>query len=109
MTTSLSCFAWNKDGSKLAVCPSSSEIWIFKTNKQADTTKWERVQILKEVRAISKVPLAPEPGLFTRLASGDRAAPQRLHRPRRHRVGGVSRWQGLEAINGCDKGDKVEH
>jgi hypothetical protein len=43
VTTSLSCFAWNKDGSKLAVCPSSSEIWIFKTNKQADTTKWERV------------------------------------------------------------------
>jgi hypothetical protein len=60
VTTALSCYAWNKDGSKLAVCPSSSEIWIFKTNKQADTTKWERVQVLKEVRSERVIEIALE-------------------------------------------------
>jgi actin related protein 2/3 complex subunit 1A/1B len=46
----LSCFAWNKDGSKLAVCPNSNEIWVYKTNKTQDTSKWEIIQVLKEVR-----------------------------------------------------------
>jgi len=45
----ISSFAWNKDCSKIAICPTSTEIWIFKTNSTADISKWERVQILKEV------------------------------------------------------------
>ena len=45
----ISCFAWNKDCSKIAICPTTSEIWIFKTNKTADISKWERIQVLKEV------------------------------------------------------------
>lgn len=46
----ISCFAWNKDCSKIAICPTNREIWVFKTNNTADISKWERVQILKEVR-----------------------------------------------------------
>jgi hypothetical protein len=46
----LSCFAWNKDASQFAVCPSSNEIWIYATKKTPnDTSKWERIQVLKEV------------------------------------------------------------
>lgn len=45
----ISCFAWNKDCSKIAICPTTREIWIFKTNMTADISKWERIQILKEV------------------------------------------------------------
>ncbi len=50
VSMALSCFAWNKDGSKLAVCPNSNEIWLYKTNKTQDTSKWEIIQVLKEVR-----------------------------------------------------------
>jgi actin related protein 2/3 complex subunit 1A/1B len=47
----MACFAWNKDQSKIAMCPNSSEIWVFKTNNAPnDSTKWERIQVLKEVR-----------------------------------------------------------
>jgi hypothetical protein len=28
----MACFAWNKDQSKIAICPNSSEIWVYKTN-----------------------------------------------------------------------------
>ena len=46
----MACFAWNKDQSKIAICPNSSEIWVYKTNNQPnDSTKWERIQVLKEV------------------------------------------------------------
>jgi hypothetical protein len=46
----ISCLAWNKDCSKIAICPTNMEIWIFKTNQTADISKWERIQILKEVK-----------------------------------------------------------
>ena len=39
----ISCFAWNKDRSQIAICPNSLEIWIFKTNATADVSKWERI------------------------------------------------------------------
>ena len=46
----MSCFAWNKDGSKIAICPNTNEIWVYKTNNSPnDSTKWERIQVLKEV------------------------------------------------------------
>ena len=51
----ISSFAWNSDCSKIAVCPTNKEIWIFKTNSTADTSKWERIQVLKEVRKIFNV------------------------------------------------------
>ncbi len=45
----ISHFAWNKDCSQVALSPNSLEIWIFNTNSTADISKWERVQVLKEV------------------------------------------------------------
>lgn len=51
---SLYCFAWSKDSSKVVVCPGTSEIWVFKTNGSQDTNKWERIQVLKEVRYIDE-------------------------------------------------------
>ena len=45
----ISSFAWNSDCSKIAICPTSHEIWVFKTNSTADISKWERIQVLKEV------------------------------------------------------------
>ncbi len=95
----LSCFAWNKDASKFAICPSNNEIWIYKTNKSQDTTKWERIQVLKEVRftliwersdMILRVInltrmikfwfiIAFEPGELSRLASRDQYVAERIH------------------------------
>lgn len=39
----ISSFAWNRDCSKIAICPTNREIWIFKTNSTADISKWERI------------------------------------------------------------------
>ncbi len=48
ITSSLSCFAWNKDQSKIAICPNTMQIWIFNTNNAPDdSTKWERIQVSK--------------------------------------------------------------
>jgi L-lactate permease len=50
VTMTVSAFAWNKDSSKIAVCPNNNEIWIYRVNgKHTDATKWERIQVLKEV------------------------------------------------------------
>lgn len=70
---SLACFAWNKDGSKFAVCPSgNSEIWIFNTKKTTDPSKWERVQVLKEhLNQVSSLDWHPTSGLLLS-ASTDR-------------------------------------
>lgn len=54
VASNLQSFAWNKDGSKIAICPGNNEIWVFKTNGQPqDTNKWERIQVLKEVCILS--------------------------------------------------------
>lgn len=39
----ISSFSWNKDCSKIAICPMNNEVWIFKTNNTADISKWERI------------------------------------------------------------------
>ena len=46
----ISRFAWNKDCSRVALSPNSLEIWIFNTNNSTDISKWERIQVLKEVQ-----------------------------------------------------------
>ena len=65
----MACFAWNKDQSKIAICPNSSEIWVFKTNNAPnDSTKWERIQVLKEVRGLYcllNISLASESSVLT--------------------------------------------
>ena len=41
-------FAWNADGSKIAVCPKNKEIWIFETQNSPDMSKWTKTDVLKE-------------------------------------------------------------
>lgn len=68
----LSCFAWNKDGSQFAVCPANNEIWIYNTMKTTDTSKWERIQVLKEVSKSNRLnKVALEPRELPRLAPRD--------------------------------------
>lgn len=45
----ISCFAWNADCSKVAVCPTSNEILIFETNNQPLISDWKLLHVLKEV------------------------------------------------------------
>lgn len=42
------CFAWNKDGTLAAICPTNNEIWIFETASSPDIAKWTKVAVLKE-------------------------------------------------------------
>ena len=87
----MACFAWNKDQSKFAMCPNSSEIWIFKTNNAPnDSTKWERIQVLKEVKRVWVIiiSLAFESSVLTRLERQDRASIERFHRPWSDNLGG---------------------
>lgn len=42
-------FAFNADGSRVAVCPRTAEILIFKTNGSHNIKDWTLLQVLKEV------------------------------------------------------------
>lgn len=53
----ISCHAWNKDRSKVALCPNSNEIWIFSGCHQPDATKWRKEAVLTEVRPCVSVPV----------------------------------------------------
>ena len=44
----MQCFAWNADCSKIAVCPTNNEIWIFETSGDPNISKWTRSCVLKE-------------------------------------------------------------
>ncbi|GAB9465679.1 hypothetical protein Gpo141_00003078 [Globisporangium polare] len=44
----ISCHAWNKDRSKVAICPNSNEIWIYSGCQQPDATKWRKEAVLTE-------------------------------------------------------------
>ena len=45
-------FSFNADGSKVAVCPRTAEILIFKTNGSSNIKDWTLLQVLKEVSTI---------------------------------------------------------
>jgi hypothetical protein len=45
----VSCFAWNKDGTRLALSPNNHEVWIYET-KSKDPKDWTRLYVLDEVR-----------------------------------------------------------
>jgi hypothetical protein len=84
----VSSFSWNKDNSKVAVCPNNKEIWIFKTSKSQDISKWERIQIMKEVLIyIAFTPLASEPRQLTRLAPCVEPLAEQFNGQRSHRMG----------------------
>ncbi|KAG6609470.1 Actin-related protein 2/3 complex subunit [Phytophthora cinnamomi] len=44
----ISCHAWNKDRSKLAICPNSNEIWIYSGCHAPDPAQWRREAVLTE-------------------------------------------------------------
>lgn len=68
----VSCFAWNKDGSMCAVCPTTPELWIYKTNSSPDLTKWTKIKTLKEhFNVITSLDWHPDTNLLLS-ASADR-------------------------------------
>jgi len=70
----ISCYAWNADGSKVAVCPAGKEILIFATNQEDAISKWTLEQVLKEhYAAVSSLHWHPTSDLLLS-CSADRAA-----------------------------------
>lgn len=45
----ITCHTWNKDRSKVAICPNTSEIWIYSNCREVNVAKWRREAILSEV------------------------------------------------------------
>ena len=45
----IASFDWNADRSRVAVCPQSREILIFKTNGKPNIKDWDLEAVLKEV------------------------------------------------------------
>ena len=67
------CFAWNADCSKVAICPTNNEIWIFETGANPDISKWTKTCVLKEhFNVISALDWHPTTNLLLS-ASTDRA------------------------------------
>jgi actin related protein 2/3 complex subunit 1A/1B len=68
----IQCFAWNADGSLVAICPTNQEIWIFETASSPDISKWTRVKVLKEhFNVITSLDWHPKTNLLLS-ASADR-------------------------------------
>jgi WD40 repeat protein len=44
---SISCHAFNKDQTQLAICPNTNEIWIY-SSKGTDASKWVREHVIDE-------------------------------------------------------------
>ncbi|KAG6973222.1 hypothetical protein JG687_00001011 [Phytophthora cactorum] len=44
----ISCHAWNKDRSKLAISPNSNEIWIYSGCHAPDPSQWRKEAVLTE-------------------------------------------------------------
>ncbi|CCI42447.1 unnamed protein product [Albugo candida] len=44
----ITCHTWNKDRSKVAICPNTSEIWIYSNCREVNVAKWRREAILSE-------------------------------------------------------------
>ena len=52
VASGVSCHAWSSDGSMLALCPNSAEVWIFTGCNDPDSANWTRTWLLKEVRLL---------------------------------------------------------
>ena len=58
-------FAWNGNGSKIAVCPTNNEIWIYETSNSPDISKWSQIACLKEhYNVISAMDWHPQTNLL---------------------------------------------
>jgi len=45
---SISCFAWNKEGTQLALSPNNQEVWIYNTQGSDDPKTWTRSHTLDQ-------------------------------------------------------------
>ena len=48
LATSICAHAWNGDGSQLAICPNTSEVWIFTGTRDPDSSTWVRAFTLRQ-------------------------------------------------------------
>ena len=48
LASGISCHAWNRDRSKLAICPNSNEIWIYSNCHALDPSQWRKEAVLTE-------------------------------------------------------------
>ena len=47
LTDTLSCHAWNKDGTQVALCPDSNEVHIYEV-KEDDPKNWKKIHTLSK-------------------------------------------------------------
>ncbi|RHY24557.1 hypothetical protein DYB32_008800 [Aphanomyces invadans] len=48
LTDSITCHAWNRDRSKVAICPNTNEIWIYSNCHAPDASQWRKEAVLTE-------------------------------------------------------------
>ena len=48
LAEAITCHAWNKDKSKVAICPNNNEVWIY-TNCHQPASQWRKEAVLTEV------------------------------------------------------------
>ncbi|ETV78178.1 hypothetical protein, variant 1 [Aphanomyces astaci] len=48
LTDSITCHAWNRDRSKVAICPNTNEIWIYSNCQAVDVAQWRKEAVLTE-------------------------------------------------------------
>ena len=48
LAPAISCHAWNRDRSKLAICPNSNEIWIYSGCHASESSQWRKEAVLTE-------------------------------------------------------------
>ncbi|KAF0710357.1 hypothetical protein AaE_012566 [Aphanomyces astaci] len=55
LTDSITCHAWNRDRSKVAICPNTNEIWIYSNCQAVDVAQWRKEAVLTEVFDLSSL------------------------------------------------------
>lgn len=53
--SSISCHAFNKDRTQVAVCPNSNEVFIYDCSKGSDPSTWVKLHTISEVCCCSDV------------------------------------------------------
>ncbi|OQR94352.1 actin-related protein 2/3 complex subunit [Achlya hypogyna] len=48
LAEAITCHAWNKDKSKVAICPNTNEIWIYSNCHAPDVAQWRKEAVLTE-------------------------------------------------------------
>ncbi|KAF0683617.1 Aste57867_24323 [Aphanomyces stellatus] len=48
LTDSITCHSWNRDRTKVAICPNTNEIWIYSNCQAPDVAQWRKEAVLTE-------------------------------------------------------------